>query len=322
MSKIEEKYKVEDYNKSEDNNEKESDNKDENIKRVKVAYYEAFADMPGRGNPAGVVFDGDSLTVDEMQRIAREVGFNETAFILCSSNADLRLRYFTPGHEMNLCGHGTVASIYGYMEQRDANSSRELLIETLAGVLKVHYDHEHKEIKMEQASAEFLAFEGDVDRLAASIGIVREDIDQTLPIVYGSTGIWTLIVPIKQVDTFQRMKPYNKEFEEILTQLPCASVHPICMETYDKTCTMHGRHFSASRSGTIEDPVTGTASGVMGAYYIEYVKRCDQAEIMIEQGYEIGRKGLVRVNAKRSNEQLHIDIAGKAVFIRELELIL
>ena len=287
-----------------------------------VAYYEAFTDIPGRGNPAGVVFDGDALTEDEMQRIAREVGFNETAFILSSTSADLRLRFFTPGHEMNLCGHGTVASVYGYMEKNKVSSSKDIRIETLAGILRVHYDYEHKEVKMEQAPAVFQPFNGDMDRLVASIGIVREDIDQSLPVVYGSTGIWTLIIPIKQVETFLRMKPNNKEFQEILTEIPTASLHPICLDTYDKTCSMHGRHFSASRSGTIEDPVTGTASGVMGAYYIEYVKRCDQAELLIEQGYEIGRKGLVRVSIQRKDEQIHVNIAGKAVFIREMEIAL
>jgi PhzF family phenazine biosynthesis protein len=303
-------------------NKNEDINTTDEMKRINVACYEAFTEMQGRGNPAGVVFDGDSLTEDEMQVIAREVGFNETAFILSSSIADLRLRYFTPGHEMNLCGHGTVASIFGYMERNKVHSSREINIETLAGILKVHYDYEHKEIKMEQAPAEFLLFQGDVDRLAASIGIVREDIDLSLPIVYGSTGIWTLIVPIRQVGTFLRMKPNNKEFKEILTQRPTASVHPICMETYDKTCAMHGRHFSASRSGTVEDPVTGTASGVMGAYYIEYVDRCNQAEIIVEQGYEMGKKGLVRVRAERRDEQIQVRIAGKAVFIREWEIVL
>jgi PhzF family phenazine biosynthesis protein len=289
-------------------------------KITNVAYYEAFTDMPGRGNPAGVVFGGDNLTEEEMQSIAKQVGFNETAFVLNSSKADLRLRYFTPGHEMNLCGHGTVASIYGYMERNHVNSSRDIKIETLAGVLHINYDIDHKEVRMEHAPAEFLPFEGDIDRLAASIGIVREDIDPSLPIVYGSTGIWTLIVPIKSVETFLRMKPNNKEFQEILTQIPTASIHPICLETYNKTCSMHGRHFSASRSGTVEDPVTGTASGVMGAYYIEYVNHCDQAEILVEQGYEIGKKGLVRVNAIRRDGRIDVRISGKAVFVRDLEL--
>jgi PhzF family phenazine biosynthesis protein len=159
-----------------------------------------------------------------------------------------------------------------------------------------------------------------VDRLAASIGIIREDIDSSLPIVYGSTGIWTLILPIRSVATFLRMKPNNKVFQEILTQIPVASVHPICMETYDKTCRMHGRHFSATRSGTVEDPVTGTASGVMGAYYIEYVKPSNKADIIIEQGYEIGKNGLVRVFAKRVGTQIEVSIAGKAVYVRDMAI--
>lgn len=46
---------------------------------IKVAYYEAFSDIPGKGNPAGVVFDSDDLTKDQMQSIAKKVGFNETA---------------------------------------------------------------------------------------------------------------------------------------------------------------------------------------------------------------------------------------------------
>lgn len=288
--------------------------------KINVAYYEAFSDIPGKGNPAGVVFDSDYLTQEQMQSIAKEVGFNETAFILKSNKADLRIRYFTPGHEMNLCGHGTVASIYGLMKGSKIKASQNLSIETLAGILKVHYNHELQEIKMAQAPAEFIEFEGDLDQLADSIGLVREDIDLEMPIVYGSTGIWTLILPIRNLDAFSRMQPDNKRFQEILTQMPTASVHPVCMETFDKACTMHGRHFSAAHSGTIEDPVTGTASGVMGAYYVSYINPASQAEILIEQGNEIGRKGLVRVYATKENTLTNVSISGKAVYIRDISV--
>lgn len=44
--------------------------------------------------------EGDSYSDDEMQAIAKQVGFNETAFALKSERADLRIRYFTPGHEV------------------------------------------------------------------------------------------------------------------------------------------------------------------------------------------------------------------------------
>jgi PhzF family phenazine biosynthesis protein len=285
---------------------------------IRVACYEAFSDTPGKGNPAGVVYDADNLTDDEMQGIAKMVGYNETVFLLNTNNADFRLRYFTPEHEMNLCGHGTVASIYGLVKRKNITSSRDLNIETLAGILKIHYDHEHQEIRMDQASAEFMRFHGDLDQLAESIGISRDDIDMEYPIVYGSTGIWTLILPIKKLNTFLHMKPDNRRFKEILTQIPTASIHPICLETYNKTCKMHGRHFSASHSGTIEDPVTGTASGVMGAYYISYIQPSNQAEILIEQGNEIGRMGIIRVCVEKQNTSINVNIAGKAVYMQDI----
>jgi PhzF family phenazine biosynthesis protein len=82
------------------------------VKSVKVYHYDAFSKEPNKGNPAGVVLNGDDLTDKEMQEIAFKVGFNETAFPVKSDVADLRLRFFTPGHAMNLCGHATMATIY------------------------------------------------------------------------------------------------------------------------------------------------------------------------------------------------------------------
>jgi PhzF family phenazine biosynthesis protein len=219
---------------------------------------------------------------------------------------------------MDLCGHGTVASIYGLMNRNNITSSQDLSIETLAGILNIHYEHQQREIKMAQASAEFIEFQGDLDQLADSIGLLREDLNLDFPVVYGSTGIWTLILPVKSLEAFLRMRPDNKRFKEILTQIPTASIHPICLETFDKTCTMHGRHFSAYHSGTVEDPVTGTASGVMGAYYITYIKPANQVEILIEQGNEIGRKGIVRVYAAKRNSLIDVSISGKAVYMQDI----
>ncbi|BBI32975.1 hypothetical protein KCTCHS21_23740 [Cohnella abietis] len=79
------------------------------MKNVTVLHYDAFSDQPNKGNPAGVVLDASQLSEKDMQSIAYEVGFNETVFVVDSQVADLRLRYFTPGHEINLCGHATMA---------------------------------------------------------------------------------------------------------------------------------------------------------------------------------------------------------------------
>src|SRR5262249_7892827 len=77
---------------------------------ARVLHVDAFAGRPGMGNPARVLLDADDLPEARMQAIARAVGFNETAFVLPSTRADLRLRYFTPGHEVDLCGHATIAT--------------------------------------------------------------------------------------------------------------------------------------------------------------------------------------------------------------------
>lgn len=294
---------------------------------TKVLHYEAFSRIPGKGNPAGIVRDAEQLTGADMQRIAASVGFNETTFILPSQVADVKLKYYTPGHEMDLCGHATVASLYhlktdGWFEGRDT-----VTVETNIGVLPMEFLREPDQewsIRMMQDRPRFVPFAGDREQLARSIGLIAGDLHPDLPIVYGSTGIWTLLVPIAHKECFARMKPQNRLFPDILTELPRASVHPFGLETEDPAAFMHARHFSSAYSGTVEDPVTGTASGVMGAYALEYMEPGrDSIAFTVEQGLEIGYDGRVKVEVLRSkieDRSMEVRITGGAVFVRELTI--
>src|SRR5690625_40833 len=240
------------------------------MKSIKVYHYDAFSREPHRGNPAGIVLHGDELTNKEMQEVAFKVGFNETAFPIKSDVADVRIRFFTPGHEMNLCGHATMATVYALKSKGVLGDKAELTIETNAGILPIKMNETVDGeilITMKQASPQFKEFTGSKEDLAKSIGLKESDLHADLPILYGSTGTWTLLVPIKQLDAFQKMEPNNKQFPEVLKEIPKSSVHPFCLETYDSNADMHARHFSSPYSGTMEDAVTGTASGVMGAFY-------------------------------------------------------
>jgi PhzF family phenazine biosynthesis protein len=287
---------------------------------VKIYQYDAFSTEPDQGNPAGVVLDADGLTEGEMQAIAAAVGFNETAFICRSQIADVRIRYFTPGHEMDLCGHGTVASLIALYQQRSLADIQT--IETKAGIIEAAIRNRDAEARvvMEQLPAEFVRFEGDVSKLASALGINPQDIDTSLPIVYGSTGLWTLLVPIKKLACFKTMAPDTAIFPELLTQFRHASIHPFCLEVVNPGAQMHGRHFSSPFSGTVEDPVTGTASGVMGAYYLNFISRLRSASIVVEQGQEIGRNGFVTVNVVQSNGQINVAIEGTGVFVKEIAI--
>ncbi|ALM56412.1 PhzF family phenazine biosynthesis isomerase [Staphylococcus equorum] len=292
------------------------------MKSIKVYHYDAFSKKPSKGNPAGVVLNGDDLTETEMQDVAFKVGFNETAFPIASDRADLRIRYFSPKQEMELCGHATMATIYALKTNGWLENKTELTIETNAGVLPIRITkNEQKEIHitMKQALPQFKKFEGSRYDLAKAIGIEEVDFDDELPITYGSTGAWTLLIPIKSLDIFNKMEPNNKVFSSILNEIPNASVHPFCLESYYEEADMHGRHFSSTFSGTIEDPVTGTASGVMGAYFAKYIKKeCDMPiNLIVEQGQEMNKDGQVIVNVAENNE---IEITGNAVYVDEIDI--
>ncbi|MDN4494376.1 PhzF family phenazine biosynthesis isomerase [Ureibacillus aquaedulcis] len=297
------------------------------MKSITVYHYDAFSGEPNKGNPAGVVLPGEELTDVEMQEIAFKVGFNETAFAINSDVADIRIRYFTPGHEMNLCGHGTMATIYALKSKGLLGNKTDITIETKAGILPVKINTSVDDkilITMKQASPEFKEFTGSREALANSIGLKESDLHAHYPILYGSTGTWTLLVPIKQLDSFEKMKPNNKMFPEILKEMPKASVHPFCMETYDPNADMHARHFSSPYSGTIEDAVTGTASGVMGAFYAKYIKKnlMEPLDLIVEQGHEIKKDGRVVVHVQRSEASFDIQITGNAVYVKEMNVLL
>ena len=64
--------------------------------KVKVHILNAFAKTHSGGNSAGVVLDADYLSEEQMQAIAKKVGFSETAFIQKSQQANYKVRFFTP----------------------------------------------------------------------------------------------------------------------------------------------------------------------------------------------------------------------------------
>jgi len=297
------------------------------MKTVKVHHYDVFSPVPNKGNPAGLVLTGEGMTDEEMQAVAKSVGFNETVFPLPSEVADLRLRFFTPGHEINLCGHGSVAGIFALKTSGALGDKMDLTVETNAGILPVHMTEDaegHLIVTMRQAEPKFLPFEGSREALAASMGLTADDLDDALPIVYGNTGTWTLLVPIKTLDACRRMQPNNAAFPSILTELPRASVHPFTRETIDPAAQIHARHFSSPYSGTIEDPATGTASGVIGAYAREHLSNDpgQPLRLTIEQGQEVGRNGRIHVQVFTEGDKCAVEVAGTAVFVKEFDVAL
>ncbi len=68
----------------------------------------AFSDNGSGGNPAGVAIVSEMPAVEQMQKIAAEIGYSETVFA-CQKLDNWRVRYFSPETEVPFCGHATIA---------------------------------------------------------------------------------------------------------------------------------------------------------------------------------------------------------------------
>ena len=88
------------------------------------------------GNEAGVVLDADLLKDKEMLKIAKEVGYSETAFVSKSNVADFKVRFFTPANEVSLCGHATIAT-FNLLRDKELINPGIYTQETKAGILKL-----------------------------------------------------------------------------------------------------------------------------------------------------------------------------------------
>ncbi len=297
------------------------------MRTINVFHYDAFTNKPNMGNPAGIVLEADGLTEEEMQIIAEKVGYNETTFVLSSEVGDIRMRYFTPGFEMDLCGHGTVGTLYALREKGLLEGKSNLTIEAKAGILPIQIgvkENGEAFIKMRQAAPQFKEFTGSKEELAHSIGLEVNDLDVSLPIVYGSTGNWTVIVPIKNLDACERMKPNNEMFPSVLKEIPNVSIHPVCLETYDElrtnawTSFLIGLCWNDRRSS---DRNSFRCNG--GVLCDVFGKDFDhEMELIVEQGQEIHKDGRVTVYVTKveGNANLQIDIAGTAVYVKEFEV--
>ncbi len=107
---------------------------------------DAFTDKVFKGNPAAVCVLPEWLSDELMQNIARENNLSETAFTVKKGNS-YGLRWFTPGGEIDLCGHATLGTAYVLLEFFETGCD-SICFHTKSGPLIVHKVKELYEMDM------------------------------------------------------------------------------------------------------------------------------------------------------------------------------
>lgn len=281
---------------------------------------DAFTTKPNTGNRAGVVLDADHLTTQEMQDIAAFAGYSETAFVLSPKDQshDIHVRYFTPTHEVPICGHATIATHF-LRATTGHQSDYPLIAKTGAGDLPVSIFGSPEEllVKMTQGRVEFLSpFNANQrSELASALGVSESDF-ANLPIQVVTTGHSKVMVPMRSRSKLDGLTPNNEKLKAISAEIGCNGFFPFVLEGSRQEPITYGRMF-APAIGINEDPVTGNANGPAGAYLVQHdLIECDQkVTYWGYQGLAIEKPGRVLVKVEKTDSILHVSIAGQAVLV-------
>ncbi|GAA2793762.1 PhzF family phenazine biosynthesis isomerase [Kribbella solani] len=266
-----------------------------------VLRYAAFTGDPGGGNPAGVVLDAGGLDGREMQAIAAEVGYSETAFLTGGPDAGgvRTVRYFSPKAEVPFCGHATVATAVALAERVGPG---ELVFSTPAGIVPVSVDAGLRATLSSVEPAVEPVELGDVlEILRWSAG----DLEPALPPRVAYAGARHLVLAAA---TRERLAELDYDFDRLLAYMLERDLTTLQLVWRESPTVFHVRD-PFPVGGVVEDPATGAAAAAFGAYLREL--GLGQPKITLHQGDDLGRPSLITVELRPGDNRVHV--SGTAV---------
>jgi PhzF family phenazine biosynthesis protein len=303
-------------------------------RRIRIFQVDAFTTERFTGNPAGVVLDADSLTDGEMLAIARELNNADTAFVLKPDGADheLRVRFFTPRTEASFVGHATVATHFvlsrdggpqlpaagGRVRQRQKSGIVDIEVRGEGNTRRIAERQPAPPLGRQLNDRERLAV---LDALALSTG----DIDTRCPLrIVGGAGT-RLMIGVRSTEQLKQLKPDYSRLTTLSAQLGAAGFFVFTLSHAMSGCLTESRMFCPAL-GIPEDPVSGNAHGLLGAYLAEQgllPHSGATAQFTGAQGQHVHRAGRVDVELEFTQGKLDgVWIVGQAVEIFETSMTL
>ncbi|MEO9903757.1 PhzF family phenazine biosynthesis protein [Nisaea sp.] len=275
------------------------------MNKVNVERIAAFSHADAGGNPAGVLIADSLPTVEDMRRIAAEVGFSETAFA-APEGESWRVRYFSPESEVPFCGHATIAlgaalalkegdGVFG-LTLNNANITVEGT--NKAGALTAAL--QSPPTRSEKASAALLSEVMDL------FGYSTDDLHKDIPpaLIHGGADHFVLALNSRQA--LADMKYDLGEGQALMRRHGLVTILLVFPESPQ---LFHTRNPFAS-GGVYEDPATGAATAAF-AGYLRDIGWPHSGAIEVIQGEDMGM--LSRLHAEFSSEPgSSIRVSGQA----------
>lgn len=293
------------------------------IDSIKFSIVDVFAEIKYTGNQLAVIWgDGvESLSDEEMLKIAQEMNYSETTFI-CDSEPDnggYPVRIFTPKRELPFAGHPTLGTAYIISEEIIKTDVVQVILNLAVGQIPVNWKPEEsgkKILWMRQNSPEFTHIY-DHKLLAPVLNLELSDFDPDYPIQEVSTGIPFIIVPLKTQSALRKAKVNLEYYTELIKRTMAKEIFIFCPETHHPENQLCARMF-APALGITEDPATGSANGCLAGYLSHYrYFGSDQVNIRVEQGYEINRPSLLLLKAEKIGDLIQVEVGGNVIKVAE-----
>ena len=254
-----------------------------------VLRYSAFTTDPSGGNPAGVVLDARGLPDDAMQRIAVDVGYSETAFLLPRADGELDARYFSPLAEVSFCGHATIAAMVAHARRQGPG---DFVLHTQAGRVRVTVDAGSIATLTSVPPRVEAIDAADLDSVLAALRWQRDELDPALPPAVAYAGAWH---PVIAVATRARLADLHYDFDALAALMASRDWTTINLVWREDAHTLHARN-PFPPGGVVEDPATGAAAAALGTYLVSQDRLPDDRRFTIHQGHDLGRPSVLRVD--------------------------
>jgi trans-2,3-dihydro-3-hydroxyanthranilate isomerase len=274
------------------------------VPTLRYVVADVFTDTPLEGNQLAVFTDARDLDDATMQRLALEMKFSETVFVLpTEADADVRIRIFTPAAEIPFAGHPTLGSAFvlGAPLQKAV-----IRLETGSGVVPVELEREGARIvfgRMQQPIPSVEPYE-DADELLAALGVP----ESRLPVELYDNGMRHVYVCLGSDEDVARLEPELGRLGKLDAVLG--------INCFAGEGTRWKTRMFAPGGGVSEDPATGSAAGPLALHVARHGLAPFGEELEISQGVEIGRPSKLYARVQGSAENVErVEVGGSAVVV-------
>ena len=275
---------------------------------MKYHYFicDVFTEQRFGGNQLAVLPDAQKLSDWQMQQVAREFNFSETAFVLPAETGHTRkVRIFTPTTEIPFAGHPNIGTAFVLAETGALGKEipDTVLFEQKAGLVSIEIQANLDsptsfELKAPQVLTlqEFPA----IRSVAKALSLRENEIVVTThaPTV-ASVGLPFLFVEVLDLSVLSQVRIDMAGFDRLLVEGAVPYVHVYTPKT--GSTDIQARVF-APLDGVAEDPATGSANCALAALLSHYRSERDgEFSWCVFQGIELGRPSALRIRARKEN---------------------